>query len=241
MNSQERTPDERALRAWGEGTEEEYERRGFAGSSGFGVNPCLLVVDLQEAFLDPAFRLGAEMQSLLDAVERVLDACRERRLLTVYTTMSFHASLKDAGVAALKMRAVDELIEGSPGLEVHPQVAPRADDIVITKKRSSAFFMTNLPALLIGESVDTVIVSGVQTSACVRQTVVDSCSYGFRTIVPAEAVGDRAAGPHEANLFDMAAKYADVMPVGDVIEAVGALDADPEIRRRGALGTLGTL
>ncbi len=216
----------------------DYERRGFSGSSGFGANPCLLVVDLQEAFLDSSYRLGAEMPELLDAVERLLDACRERNLLIVYTTMSFHSSLKDAGVAALKMRAVEELIEGSPGLDVHPQVAPREDELVIDKKRSSAFFMTNLPALLIGESIDTVIVAGVQTSACVRQTVVDSCSYGFRTIVPAEAVGDRAAGPHEANMFDMGAKYADVMPLADVIAAVGALDADRDTRSRSALGTL---
>ena len=178
------------------------------------------------------------MPELLDAVEELLSACRERDLLIVYTTMSFHPSLRDAGVAALKMRAVDELIEGSAGLDVHPRVAPQAEDLVIEKKRSSAFFMTNLPALLIGESIDTVIVAGVQTSACVRQTVVDSCSYGFRTIVPEEAVGDRAAEPHAANLFDMGAKYADVLPLGDVVEAVRAVDPERETRRRSALGTL---
>ena len=237
MSSQEGAAG-RALSAWGGGQEEDYEQRGFAGSSGFGANPCLLVVDLQEAFLDPAYRLGAEMQPVLDATERLLGACREQSFLIVYTTMSYHASLKDAGVAALKMRAVEELIEGSPGLDIHPQVAPRSDELVIDKKRSSAFFMTNLPALLIGESIDTVIVAGVQTSACVRQTVVDSCSYGFRTVVPAEAVADRAVGPHEANLFDMAAKYADVMALDDVIVAVAAVDPDREARRRSALGTL---
>jgi maleamate amidohydrolase len=110
------------------------------------------------------------------------------------------------------------LVEGTRWCEIDERVKPARGEPVWTKRASSAFFSTPLQTFLVGARVDTLIVTGCVTSGCIRATVVDAVSLGYRTIVPAECVGDRAAGPHAWNLFDIDAKYADVEPLERVVE-----------------------
>ena len=113
-----------------------------------------------------------------------------------------------------------ELVLGSRWAEVDPRLDPRPEDSILTKKGASAFFATNLVTVLVSQAVDTVILCGATTSGCVRATAIDCLQYGFPTLVPEECVGDRAAGPHAANLFDMNAKYVDVVSLIDALSYV---------------------
>jgi maleamate amidohydrolase len=139
-----------------------------------------------------------------------------------FTAVGFHASRSD-GVAWLrKMPGLRALVEGTHWCAIDPRVRPLESEPVWVKRASSAFFGTPLQTFLIGHRIDTLIVTGCVTSGCVRATVVDAVSYGYRVIVPEECVGDRAAGPHRWNLFDIDSKYADVEPLDRVVEAVAA-------------------
>ena len=218
---------------WGGETEELYRERGIGERFGWGRNPCLLVVDMCLAFTDPAYRFGADLSVAIDAIEQLLEVARRRELLVVYTTTAYHPNMQDAGIFFEKMPAMAELVLGSPGVEIHPQIAPLPSELVITKKVSSSFFGTNLSSILTVQGVDTVILTGVSTSGCIRAAAIDSASYGFRTIVPAEACGDRARGPHLANLFDINAKYGDVLPLQEVLATMAALP--PAAARRRAV------
>lgn len=205
---------------WGEGTKALYADRGIGSSVGFGERPALVVVDMANAFTDPGYRLGSDLTSVVEANQRILAAFRARGLPVVFTTTAYHKDMRDAGTFGRKIPALDELQLGSHAVEIDSRLAPEPGEHLITKKYGSCFFMTNLASLLTYDRVDTVVVTGVSTSGCVRATVIDACSHGHRTIVPVEAVGDRAEGPHWANLFDMEAKYADVVGTDDVVTAL---------------------
>ena len=124
------------------------------------------------------------------------------------------------GVFAMKTTGLQKLTEASPLSQVVPELEPRPGELIVRKLQPSAFFGTNLASWLTMQGVDTVIVTGCTTSGCVRATVIDSMSHNFRTIVPSDCVGDRALGPHEANLFDMGQKYADLMTAKQVIASL---------------------
>lgn len=205
---------------WGSDTERMYTERGIGASVGFGSQPALVIVDMANAFTQPSYRLGADLTSVVEANQRVIASFRSRGLPIVFTTTAYHKDMRDAGVFGRKIPALAELQIGSEAVEIDARLPQEPGDHLITKKYGSCFFMTNLASLLINDRVDTVVVTGVSTSGCVRATVIDACSYGFRTVVPVEAVGDRAEGPHWANLFDMDAKYADVVAVDDVVSAL---------------------
>ena len=132
--------------------------------------------------------------------------------------MAFEESYGDAGQFIKKVPALRELELGTEAVEVDDRVEPVGDERVILKKYASAFFGTDLGTELTTNGVDTVVLAGVTTSGCIRATAVDSLQYGYRTIVPADAVGDRAEEPHRANLFDIDAKYGDVVATADVLE-----------------------
>ena len=134
------------------------------------------------------------------------------------------------------MPALLELQLGDRGVEIDPRLAPLDSEIVITKKYASAFFQTNLPSLLVTEGVDTLLLTGCSTSGCVRAAAIDGVSHGYRMIVPRECVSDRADGPHWANLFDIDAKYGDVVPLGETLEYLKGLAADPRARATAAAG-----
>jgi nicotinamidase-related amidase len=203
---------------WTEDLEEHYGDREFGGSVGLGERPALLVIDLINAFTDPETDLGTDVSDVLDRTARLLEAFRERDLPRYFTTVAFEASYGDAGRFIEKVPALRELQLGTDAVEVDDRVAPVGDERVILKKYASAFFGTDLETELTTHRVDTLVLTGVTTSGCIRATAVDSLQHGYRTIVPADAVGDRAEGPHRANLFDIDAKYGDVVTTDDVLD-----------------------
>ena len=128
-----------------------------------------------------------------------------------YTRAVFAGDGSDGGTFALKVPGLVALTEEAPISQIVPELEPRAGELVVRKIGPSAFFGTPLQSWLTARSVDTLIVTGATTSGCVRASVVDSCSLAYRTIVAMDCCGDRALGPHEANLFDMGQKYADLV------------------------------
>ncbi len=201
---------------------EVYERQGFGQSSGFGDKPALLIVDFVVGFCDPAQYGGG---NILDAVARtkvLLRAARKNKLPIAYTRIVYAPDGSDMGSFCLKVPGLEKLHEDSPAGQVAPDLAPQSGEYIVRKTQPSAFFGTGLAAWLMGKQVDTLIVTGATTSGCVRASVVDSMSYNFRTIVGLDCVGDRALGPHEANLFDMEKKYADLMTCDQIVALLSA-------------------
>jgi maleamate amidohydrolase len=203
---------------------EVYERARLGGSVMLGERPAVLVVDFSCGFTDPESALGADMTEEVEATKRILDLARAKGLAVVFTSIGFEPSLKDGGLWLQKAPALADLQLGGPWVAIDPRLEPREDETVVLKKGASAFFGTNLAAILISQGVDTVILCGATTSGCVRATAVDLLQHGFPTLVPRECVGDRAQAPHEANLFDIQAKYADIVSLED---ALGYLESVP--------------
>jgi len=129
-----------------------------------------------------------------------------------------------------KIPALLDLQAGDRAVEIDRRLAPIDGEIIITKKFSSAFFETNLVSLLVRDGIDTTILTGCSTSGCIRAAAVDGVSYGYHVIVPEECVSDRADGPHYASLFDINAKYGDVLPLAEVLEYFDTLPKDPAAR-----------
>jgi maleamate amidohydrolase len=204
---------------------EVYERARLGGSLTLGERPAVLVVDFSCGFTDPDCVLGADMTAEVEATKRLLDAARGKGLPVVFTTIGFEPSLKDGALWLQKAPALGDLQLGGHWVEIDPRLERRDDEPILVKKGASGFFGTNLAAILVSQGVDTVILCGATTSGCVRATAIDLLQNGFPTLVPRECVGDRAEAPHEANLFDIQAKYADVVSVED---AIGYLESVPE-------------
>jgi maleamate amidohydrolase len=184
----------------------------------------VLVVDFSCGFTDPECALGSDLTPQVEATKRVLDAARAKGLPVVFTTIGFGASLKDGGLWMQKVPTLAALQMGGKWVEIDPRLEPREDETVIVKKGASGFFGTNLASVLVTQGVDTVVLSGATTSGCIRATAIDLLQYGWPTLVPRECVGDRAQAPHDANLFDIDAKYADVVSIE---EALGYLESVP--------------
>ncbi len=201
-----------------------YERARLGGSVTMGSRPAVLVVDFSCGFTDPACPLGSDLSAEVEATRRLLDAARDKGLPVVFTTIGFEPSLKDGGLWLQKVPSLGELQLGGPWVEIDPRLGRRPEETVIVKKGASAFFGTNLASILISQRVDSVILCGATTSGCIRATAIDLLQYGFPTMVPRECVGDRAQAPHEANLFDIQAKYADVVALE---EALAYLESVP--------------
>ncbi len=205
-------------------TKEIYERARLGQSITPGARPAVLVVDFSRGFTDPECTLGSDLTREVEATNRVLAVAREREIPVIFTAIGFEPNLKDASLWLEKLPALEELIVGSKWVEIDPRLERREDETVVLKKGPSAFFGTNLPSILVSQGVDTVVLCGATTSGCIRATAVDLLQYGYPTLVPRECVGDRARGPHEANLVDIQAKYADVVPVEEALsylEGVG--------------------
>lgn len=203
---------------WIEDTDEMYAEREFGANVGMGERPALLVIDLVNAFTDPESNLGTELSDVVEQAARLLAAFRDHDLPRYFTTVAFEESYGDAGRFIEKVPALRELRLGSERVEVDERVAPEGDERVVLKKYASAFFGTDLGTELTTDRADTLVLAGVTTSGCIRATAVDSLQHGYRTIVPADAVGDRAEGPHRANLLDIDAKYGDVVDTDAVLE-----------------------
>ncbi|MBZ5702551.1 MAG: isochorismatase family protein [Acidobacteriia bacterium] len=200
-----------------------YEKRGLAGRVGFGSAPAVLVVDFYRGSLDAQSPLGCDLEKPLAETVRILEAARQARAPVLFTVVEYSADLHEGGHFFAKVPSLKILVAGSRWVELDARLGRRAEEPVIKKHFASAFFGTDLAERLRALGVDTVIVTGCTTSGCVRATVVDALQNGFRAIVPEEAVGDRAEAAHAANLFDMDAKYGDVVTVAAVLEYLGRL------------------
>lgn len=193
-------------------TEESY-RGVFDGEVGFGTRPAIVVIDFMQAYTLPGSPLYAEgvVQAITNTVP-LLSAARRAGIPIIYTKVLFHPSGLDGGLFVRKIPSLRKLVEGEPLAEVDPLVAPQPEDLVIIKNYASAFFGTSLATTLHAMGVDTVILTGCSTSGCIRASSIDGIQYGFRVVVPEECVGDRTSEVHRANLFDINAKYGDVLP-----------------------------
>jgi maleamate amidohydrolase len=203
-----------------------YRAHGITSQGGLGVAPALLVVDMTLAFTDPDHPVGSGQADSLKSISRLLDIARPRGLPIVYTTLAYSSLDMDGATWRHKSPALGLLrLDQEAAVTINPQIAPERGDLVINKQAPSAFFGTGLVSVLIPARVDTLIVMGCSTSGCVRATVVDALSYGYRVGVPETCVADRARQPHEANLFDMNAKYADVMADEDVAKYLSSVSS----------------
>lgn len=201
-----------------------YRRQGIGARMGFGKKPALLIIDFINGFNDPAQFGGGNIQAAIDRTVELLSVARHLELPIVYTSHVYAADGSQDGVFNLKMPNMSAvLVPGSHAVEVVEELTPRPGERIIHKHYPSAFFGTDLAGWLAARGVDTVIVTGCTTSGCVRATVVDAMGSGYRPMVPRDCVGDRAEGPHDANLFDMDQKYADVMPMEEIIAELGKL------------------
>lgn len=202
-----------------------YQRAGLTQRLGFGTRPALLVVDMQTGFTDPSSSpLAGHLDEEIASINTLLTAAHENALPVVFTAIGFEPKRQaDGGLWVGKVPTLRHLERGGELVEIDERLERKPEDVVIVKQYASAFFGTPLASLLTSQGIDTLIVTGCTTSGCVRASVVDALSYGFRPIIPREAVGDRAREPHEANLFDMDSKYGDVVSVQDVLAYLDAL------------------
>lgn len=203
---------------------------GFGGRGGFGHHPALLVVDMTLGFTDPESPLGSDLDGPIEAIRKLLEAARRAEIPIIFTTVAYRESDKlTAGTFIDKVPALLTLEAGSRWAEIDPRIAPRVTEPVLNKLFASGFFGTGLSSALTAAGIDTLIVTGATTSGCVRATVVDALQYGFRPVVPREAVGDRNPHAHEANLYDVDAKYADVVSVEETREYLEEVSAAHDI------------
>ena len=176
-------------------TREIYERARLGQSVTLGARPAVLVVDFSRGFTDPECAMGADLTKEVEATRGLLDVAREAELPVIFTTIGFEENLKDGSLWLEKAPGLAELQVGGKWVEIDSRLGCREEETVIL--------------------VDTIIMCGATTSGCIRATAIDLLQYGYPTLVPRECVGDRAQEPHEANLFDIQAKYADVVSSED--------------------------
>jgi len=196
---------------------------GFAGTLRPGRRPAVLAIDLMRAYFDPASPLCLPSRDCLASGARVLSAARANGVPVIHTRVEFAPDGSDGGVFVRKVPALEHLYGGGPLSELMPEVAPVEGELVITKQYASAFFGTSLASTLVARGIDTVVLVGVSTSGCIRATGVDAVQHGFIPLVVRDAVGDRTPQTHDANLFDLQAKYAEVV---DERTAVAYLDEE---------------
>jgi len=175
-----------------------------------GANPALILVDFVQAYFDPDCELYADVDDALQSALRILEVARAKELLIIYTNVVYQAGGVDGGRFFEKALPLKHFLRGSPMGAWASGLEPRDNELVVSKQYASAFFGTSLAATLTARGIDTLILTGVTTSGCVRASCVDALSNGFIPIVVADACGDRHESPHQSNLFDMQAKYAEV-------------------------------
>jgi nicotinamidase-related amidase len=191
---------------------------GFGGSLGYGRRAALILIDLMHGYFDEGSAFQLPSADCLHSAARVLEAARDSATMVIHTKVVLGPEAVDAGVFVKKIPALRAYIGDNATNALMPEVAPLASELVIVKQYASAFLGTSLASTLQASGVDTLIVTGVSTSGCVRATAVDAIQHGFIPKVVRDAVGDRGPAPHEANLYDLQAKYADVVSEGDILD-----------------------
>jgi maleamate amidohydrolase len=190
---------------------------------GFGKRPALILIDFCQAYFDPACELYAGVDDAIASALRIREAARAVGMPIVLTNVVYHPSAIDGGRFFEKAAPLHNFLQGSPMGAFGPGLTPYDKELIISKQYPSAFFGTSLASTLTAAGIDSVLLTGLTTSGCVRASCVDAMSHGFRTAVIADACGDRHPGPHEANLFDMNAKYADVVSEADAMSFISSL------------------
>ena len=189
---------------------------------GLGRHPALLLVDLIEGFTNPECELGSDANAVVESNRRLLAAFRSRGLPVAYTTVVYHDD-SQARVFRDRVPALEVLKPGTRWVAVDERLQPQPDEPVFEKRWASAFFRTGLDEYLHGAGVDSLVVTGLTTSGCVRASAVDGLQHDYRVVVPREAVGDRNQDAHRANLHDLDAKYADVVGLEEALGMIEAL------------------
>ncbi len=190
---------------------------------GFGKRPGILVVDFQKGLTSPKYPLGANLDKELAATRELLDVARQKKVPIIFTRTVYDDSGNDGLRYVDKIPSLLSLRKGTFMGEIDERLEPRPTESIVEKQYQSAFFGTPVLSILNSLHVDTAIICGCVTSGCIRATVIDSMQLGFYTIIPRQCVGDRAAGPHETNLFDMDKKNADVLDKEEVLKYLNKL------------------
>jgi nicotinamidase-related amidase len=214
----------------------QYEAAGFGGRVGWGRRPALLVIDMAGAWTTPGEQLGSDLSGVMRAILDLLSLARRQGIPIYFTTMAYGSPAEAGERVCRKLPHTRAMLRGSARVQLAPELNRQPNEPLIEKPRASAFFATNLLAMLIAEQVDTVIVTGCSTSGCIRGTCESAHNYNFHVIVPREAVGDRSASAHEANLFDIDARYADVVTLDEAREHLRSLATASSLASAGASG-----
>jgi maleamate amidohydrolase len=201
----------------------ENYKKAYSNSVGFGRRPALVLVDFAHAYFDPESELYAGVDAALASALRVRAAAHAAGVPVILTEVTYQEGGINGGRFFEKAKPLHNFIKGRRTAAFAEGLVPRDDEIIVSKQYPSAFFGTSLASTLTSGGIDSVILTGLTTSGCVRASCVDSMSHGFRTIVVADACGDRHPAPHEANLFDMNAKYADVVSEADALAYLASL------------------
>jgi maleamate amidohydrolase len=205
--------------------DEYYQQRGIFGDRfGFGKRPAVVVVDFAYGWTDEAYAAGSRrLDGPVENTRTLLDAARQKNVPIIFTTSPYHPETGDQPYKS----AADVSSEYRPwdkrAVQIDERVSPQPEDLVIEKENASAFFGTHLAAYLIGQKVDTVLITGCTTSACIRATATDAKSYRFKPVIIEDCVGDRAAAAHIFTLFDIQARFSDVVALGQALDYLGGL------------------
>jgi len=203
--------------------EQDYRSAGFGHKLGFGTRPALLLVDWFKAYLEKSSPLYAGVEAELEVAKILLTAARKNGIPVVFTKVEYMPGGADGGHYYRKVPSLKHLYQGSPLTEFADGLKPQKGEFVITKQYPSGFFGTNLASILTTLGVDTVLVSGLSTSGCVRATVLDALQYGYIPVVVADGCGDRSEEVQKANLFDMDIKCGDVETSQTVLDYLASL------------------
>jgi maleamate amidohydrolase len=193
---------------------------------GFGKKPALILIDFVQAYFEPSCALYADVRPALDAALRVRAAARAAAIPVIYTNVVYQKNGFDGGRFFEKAKPLVNFLQGSPMGSWPEGLAPADDELVVSKQYPSAFFGTSLSSTLTSNGIDTLIITGLTTSGCVRATCIDTCSHGFIPIIVEDACGDRHEAPHKANIFDMNAKYGDAVSADEAIGYLRGLSGE---------------
>ena len=189
-------------------------------SQSFGSRPALVLVDMSNGFTDPKSPLGGDYTDAIAANQKLLAAFRQAKLPIFFTSVVYETA-EQARVFRDRIPALDILTPNSEWVEIDPRLDRQENEPIIEKQWASGFFKTELAKLLVAQNVDSLVVTGLTTSGCVRATAIDGLQHDYKVFIPREAVGDRNETAHAANLFDLHAKYADVVSLDYILKRIG--------------------
>ncbi|MFI7542156.1 isochorismatase family protein [Actinoplanes sp. NPDC049599] len=195
----------------------------FGGRLGWGSRPALLVIDMMRAYFTPGSPFDLGSRAAVEGCATLLAAARTAGVPVLHTRVRYAPGCADGGLFVRKVPSLALLAEGAGPLgEFVPELTPAPGEPVVTKQYASAFFGTSLAATLTAAGINTTVIAGVSTSGCIRATATDAMQHGFHPIVVADACGDRTPEAHNANLYDLGAKYADITTVAEAVERISA-------------------